>query len=131
MDVLPGPRGPVSWPPARILVVDDDAAFREAVCQALTALGYAPDGAGSAAEALEQFRPGRYDLVITDLRLPGMSGVQLARRLRAFGPSVPMLVFAGDLECVEPPLELRDLTLARKPDIDALARLVERALTGA
>jgi CheY-like chemotaxis protein len=127
MDALPGPRGPVSWPPARILVVDDDAPVRNAVCEALVALGYAPDGARSAAEALERFRPGRYDLVITDLRVPEQSGDQLARRLRAFEPGVPILVFSGD----EPLPDLRDLTIARRPDIDALGRLVERALTGA
>jgi DNA-binding response OmpR family regulator len=118
MDALPGPRVPVSWPPARILVVNDDAPLRDAVCEALMALGYAPDGVGSAAEALARFRPGRYDLVITDPRTGDVAGVQLARRLRAFEPTVPMLVLSGDAEGVE-------------PSLDALAGLVERALTSA
>jgi len=133
--MAPAPAGrsrPISWPPARILVVDDEADVRDAVCEALTALGYAPDAAGGAAEALERFRPGRYDLVITDFGMPGMNGLQLARRLRALEPGLPITVFSGDLAGADSPTpDLRGLTMAHKPDIDALTQLVERVLTGA
>ena len=117
------PRGPA---PARILVVDDDEAVRDAVCDVLAVLGYAAEAASGAGAALERFRPGRYRLVVTDLAMPVMNGLQLARRLRALEPTLPILIFSGAFPSVELPLE--PFTIAPKPDVDALVRLVQRTL---
>jgi CheY-like chemotaxis protein len=59
----------------RILVVDDDALSREFLVEAVSALGYEPIAAKSGEEALERIASARPDLVLTDLRMPGMNGV--------------------------------------------------------
>ena len=114
--------------PVRILVVDDDAGVREAVCDALAELGYAAEPASGAGEALERFRPGRYGLVVTDLTMPVMDGLQLARRLRALEPDLPVMLFSGGLLAADPGVELAGIRIARKPDVDALARLIAGTL---
>jgi CheY-like chemotaxis protein len=116
---------------ARILVVDDDAGVREAVCEALAGLGYAAEPAGGAREALARFRPGRYGVVVTDLAMPLMDGLQLARLLRAREPGLPVVIFSAAVAPPEPELERHGLAAARKPDVDGLARLIEHALARA
>ena len=113
--------------PGRILVVDDDEAVRDAVCDVLTELGYAAEPARDGADALGRFRPGRYRLVVTDLAMPTMNGLQLARRLRALEPAIPILVFSA--AAAPGPLTAFGIPLIRKPDIEGLARLIVRTLT--
>jgi CheY-like chemotaxis protein len=117
-------------PPLRILVVDDDEGVRDAVCDVLTMLGYTAEPVSGAGEALDRFRPGRYQLVVTDLAMPAMNGLQLARRLRALEPSLPIMIFSAALVVEEPSLDVGGITVARKPDVEELARLVQRALAG-
>jgi two-component system, cell cycle sensor histidine kinase and response regulator CckA len=108
----------------RILVVDDDEAVRYAVCLALSGLGCVVDSVSGAGEALARFRPGRYRAVVTDVGMPRMNGLELARRLRALEPSLPIMIFSG-----EPTGELVEGTLLTlKPDIEGLTRLIERTL---
>ena len=113
---------------ARILVVDDDDAVRDAVCDVVTMLGYTAEPASDASEALHRFRPGRYDLVVTDLTMPVMNGLQLARRLRALEPTLPITIFSATALPTEAAPEVTGLMVARKPDVDALVRLIQRAL---
>jgi CheY-like chemotaxis protein len=122
---------PGGRPRLRILVVDDDAAVRDAVCDVLTFQGYLVDSVNGADEAIERFRPGRYQLVITDLVMPLMGGLQLARRLRALEPTVPIMIFSGEVPAPEAFSEMNGVTIARKPDVEALARLVRQALASA
>jgi CheY-like chemotaxis protein len=83
--------------PGRILVVDDDSSVRQMVIRMLAAAGYevveAEDGA--AAYELIQQVPGNFRLVITDIRMPGMDGVELTRRLRLEYPEIPVLCISG------------------------------------
>ena len=113
---------------ARILVVDDDEAVRDAVCYVVTGLGYTAEPARDACEALDRFRPGLYDLVVTDFAMPVMNGLQLARRLRALEPTLPITIFSGTALPEDPGLEIPGITVASKPDVDALARFIQRAL---
>ena len=113
--------------PVRILVVDDDEAVREVVCDALTELGYAAEPARDGADALGRFRPGRYRLVVTDLAMPAMNGLQLTRRLRALEPAIPILVFSAG--AAPRPLAAFGIPLIRKPDVDGLTGLIVRTLT--
>ncbi len=114
--------------PAPILVVDDDEAVREAVCDALTMLGYATESANDASDALDRFRPGHYRLVVTDLAMPLINGLELARQLRALEPELPILIFSGAVPAGPPLMAPMGITLAPKPDVDLLTRLIERAL---
>jgi CheY-like chemotaxis protein len=108
----------------RVLVVDDDEAVRYAVCLALSVIGCATDPASGPCEALERFRPGRYRAVVTDVTMPVMSGLELARRLRTLEPGLPVMIFSGEYARGE----IEGHPITPKPDIDALTRLVARAL---
>lgn len=113
---------------ARILVVDDDEAVRDAVCDELASLGYVAEPANGGGAALERFRPGRYRLVVTDLAMPAMNGLQLAQRLHALEPTLPILIFSGAVPASDLPIEPIGFAVASKPDVDALARLIRRTL---
>jgi CheY-like chemotaxis protein len=114
--------------PVLILVVDDDEGVRDAVCVVVTMLGYTAEPASDARAALDGFRPGLYGLVVTDLAMPVMNGLELARRLRALDPTLPITIFSATALPAEPSVEVTGITVARKPDVDALARLIQRAL---
>src|SRR5687768_1081051 len=75
--------------PKRILLVDDDHLVRNAYRRILRSHGLEVATAASAVEALEMFRKGGFDLVVTDVAMPGMSGEELVRHL---GGAVPVLV---------------------------------------
>jgi two-component system, OmpR family, response regulator RegX3 len=84
--------------PNRILVVEDEPAIADAVEYALTAEGFEVDAVGDGSVALEQARVGAYDLLVLDLMLPGLSGIELCRRLRREGPVPILLLTAKDGE---------------------------------
>jgi PAS domain S-box-containing protein len=81
----------------RILFVDDDADLVRIALQMLMALGYQAVSAGSGAEALEVVRraPADFTAVVTDARMPGMSGQALARELRELRPDLPVILCTG------------------------------------
>jgi len=68
--------------PPRLLLIEDDAAFSRRLQANLRAAGYAVDAAGSGEQALEMLRAAYYDLVVTDIRLPGISGLEVLRRIK-------------------------------------------------
>ena len=68
---------------AKILVVDDDRQIRRVMRKMLVAQGYAVNDARSGEEALEMLRRGRHDLVLLDLAMPGMGGLEACRAIRA------------------------------------------------
>jgi two-component system, OmpR family, response regulator RegX3 len=82
----------------RILVVEDEPAIADAVEYALAAEGYEVDALGDGAEALEAARRRDYDLLVLDLMLPGLSGVEVCRRLRRESPIPILMVTAKDTE---------------------------------
>ncbi|MFW5733549.1 MAG: PAS domain S-box protein [Oceanidesulfovibrio sp.] len=79
----------------RILFVDDEAALRDSSRRILEGLGYAVQTAADGQEALELIRDGEFDLVITDMAMPRMTGSQLAQKLRETRPGVPLLLCTG------------------------------------
>ncbi len=78
----------------RLLIVEDDAGLRTALISFLEGNGLAADGAASAAEALQRVAGCRYRLIILDLTLPDMSGMELLRRLHGDYPR-RVIVFSG------------------------------------
>ena len=77
---------------ARILVVDDERTAREELCEALRDAGYKVRSADSAETALEQVSQRSYDLCISDIRMPGMDGVELLRRLGEIAPETLVIL---------------------------------------
>ena len=76
----------------RILVVDDDNLSREFLCEAARALGFRAESASSAEQALRRLEDETPDLVLTDLRMPGMDGLELVRTIQDKCPGLPTVV---------------------------------------
>ncbi len=79
----------------RILVVDDDRAVRESLRRSLTFNGYVVDTAGDGLEALEKVVGQRPDLLLLDVMMPRMDGLEVCRRLRSAGDDLPILVLTA------------------------------------
>jgi DNA-binding NtrC family response regulator len=78
-----------------ILVVDDEAMVRKQLERLYTQCGFKVLTASSAEEALEYLSGGEIDLVVTDIRLPGMDGIQLIARMKEICPDVPVIAITG------------------------------------
>lgn len=79
----------------RILVVDDDEEVRSFMGFFLNDAGWTVRFAESAESALQAFSEGEFDLVLTDVRMPGMGGIGLLERLRSIDQKVPIVVTTG------------------------------------
>ncbi|HEY1366254.1 MAG TPA: response regulator [Gaiellaceae bacterium] len=80
---------------ARILVVEDDRVVRGLITEILRRDGHDVVAVADAAEALPLAGDDTIDLVVTDMTMPGMSGLDLARALQADRPGLPVLVVTG------------------------------------
>ncbi len=117
---------------ARILIVDDEGKMRAALAMALDMEGYDVSEAVSAEEAIAICSRERFDIVITDLRMPGQSGVELVRRLKNDFPVTECIIMtafadaksgieamrAGALEYVAKPFEMDEMLLLIKSAIE-------------
>jgi signal transduction histidine kinase len=79
----------------QILLVDDDAEVRAVSLAHLEGAGYSVLTAASGEEALNLLAHNRVDMLVSDVSMPGMSGVELAQRVRAQTPSMPILLISG------------------------------------
>jgi two-component system NtrC family response regulator len=115
----------------RILLIDDDASLREVLTFTLTHAGHeveaAPDGERGVAE-LSRFGP---DVVITDLKMPGMNGLEVLRRVHAYDPAVPVILLTafGSIEEAVEAMKLGAHHYLTKPcHRDELTLAVSKAL---
>jgi len=107
---------------SRILLVEDDAASRDAMRELLGVLGLRCRAAGSAEEALELAARQRYDVLLTDLTLPGMSGGDLARALLSGQPQLRVLLMSGYGSSADIGIGLNGVRVLHKPlDLSLLA----------
>jgi CheY-like chemotaxis protein len=79
----------------KVLVVDDDPAVRKSIDRVLTSKGYAVITAENGEEALRKLNEEKYDLVYTDIRMPGMSGLDVAEQVKAHKPWTPVVIITG------------------------------------
>jgi excisionase family DNA binding protein len=96
--VVASPARPVpSGPPSRsrILVVDDEAAIRDLLAKTLALAEYDVDVAPDGRAALERLRTLPYDLLITDLKMPGVDGLTVIREGRRYRPDIPVIIITG------------------------------------
>lgn len=82
----------------RLLVVDDEPSIRDLLHEGLEECGYRVEQAGDAAEAFEKIKGGRIDLVLSDIDMPGDSGLDLLQRVKAHDPDVDMVMVTGVLD---------------------------------
>jgi DNA-binding NtrC family response regulator len=116
---------------ASILVVEDDAAMRDLLSEELGDAGFMVKAAGSAAGALEIARAERFDLVVTDLRMPEMDGFDLIRGVMALPepPHVIMVTAFGSIETAIRAVKLGAYDYITKPfEIEELLLVADKAL---
>ena len=114
----------------QILVVDDEAAQREILRTILTAEGYQVETAGTAAEALDKGGKRRFDLILSDLRMPGADGLSLVRDLSREDPPTLVIIMTGfgSLDSAEQAMKQGAFDYLTKPlERDDLLRIVGRA----
>jgi FixJ family two-component response regulator len=117
---------------SRFTVVDDDASVRESMSSLLRSLGHTVKEFGSADELLASAALDETDCVITDVRMPGMSGLELQRRLTRSHPRLPVILMTAHASDEEVRLRaLKDGPMAylSKPlDEETLLSAVETVL---
>jgi excisionase family DNA binding protein len=79
----------------RVLVVDDEASIRELLSKTLALAEYEVDTAADATSALDRVRSGGYDLLIADLKMPGMDGLTLIRQAKRIKQDLPVIIITG------------------------------------
>jgi PAS domain S-box-containing protein len=82
--------------PLRVLVLEDDALIRMSICEMLESRGHAVFEAGDGNEALRVHGANRIDVLLADVGLPGMSGVEVAEMMREAQPELPVIFATGD-----------------------------------
>ena len=90
--------------PRRILLVDDEPAIRRALRAPLLELGFQVAEASRGEESLQALRAAAHDVVLLDINMPGIGGLETLRRIRAFAPRLPVLMLTvrdGEEEKVE------------------------------
>jgi len=89
------PEHVATWRQARVLVIDDDPKVLGTLAELLQALGHHVTAAPSGPAGLAAYSPGRFDVVIANVGMPGMNGWEVAERLRAVDAAVPLLFITG------------------------------------
>ena len=114
-----------------ILIADDERNIREGLAEALRLEGYDVALAGDGAEALRAVEEGRIDLVVTDLRMPKISGNEVLKRISGTYPGLPVIVLTGHgtIEDAVNSMRMGAFDFITKPvHLDHLSLLVRRAL---
>jgi DNA-binding NtrC family response regulator len=119
--------------PLRILVVDDEEELVSALVERLNLRGFEACGLTSGKEALEYLDGGDCDVVLLDVKMPGLGGLEVIRRIKDRRPrlQVVLLTGHGSLKSVEDGMALGAFDYLMKPvKIDSLVRVLEQAASG-
>lgn len=121
----------VDGPKASILVVDDEDFIREIICRKLSGSGFECDSARSAEDALARIAQNDYDCVLSDIHMPGMSGVDLLRQIKLQSQDLAVILITGapDIDAALEAMRLGAYDHLSKPlNLAALEMTVDRAL---
>ncbi len=78
-----------------VLIVDDDEAVRQLFCDIIALLGFTPKAVGDGMTALQQLKSNQFSLVILDMRIPEMNGLETFKGIRQFDSNVPVVLTTG------------------------------------
>ncbi len=115
----------------KILVVDDEATIRLSLVEALSAEGYSVEAAETGEEALARTHGTAFDLLVTDLKLPGVTGLELLQAIRNQGQQVPVIMMTayGDVDTAVAAMRLGAYDFIAKPfKLAAIKKQVRMAL---
>jgi CheY-like chemotaxis protein len=112
--------------PLRLLVVEDNNDARYLVCETLRALGHEVEAVASGEEALPMLSQHQFDVLFTDVSLPGMSGVDLARQALQQRPQLAILFASGYGDELTRHLEFPAQSLQKPYDIEQLQTMLEQ-----
>jgi two-component system cell cycle response regulator CpdR len=106
----------------RILLAEDDTSMREYLARALTRVGYTVTAVGCGTEAMPLMKEGEFDLLLTDIVMPEMDGIELAQKASAIDPAIRVMFITGfaavalqggrtapEAKLVSKPFHLKDL----------------------
>lgn len=119
--------------PLRVLLVEDDDDNRELMAEVLVVAGYTVHSVASGQEALRMLSERSVDVVVTDLGMPGMGGLEMARAAKAIAPAVPVVMVTGwaERDDVERARGREvDSVLLKPVDPEALTEVVAGSLAG-
>ncbi len=114
----------------RVLVVDDDPGMLDTLSDVLTAAGYETAMAASGSEAIDKAQGTMFDVIIMDIQMPGLNGVQTLHALRAVDPHVTVIMmtaYTRDELVAESERTTGYAVLSKPLDLDRLLRLVRGA----
>ena len=113
--------------PKRILVVDDEPLVCDAVRMMLAFDGHTVETAANAKDALALFDQTKYDLVITDYAMPGMSGDRLALAIKERVPGQPVVMITAFAEVLPKPLSAVDMIISKPFLLENLREAIAKA----
>ena len=115
----------------KILIVDDEAVVRDSLIKWFDMEGYCIQAVASAREALRTVKPGDWDVALIDIKMPGMDGMELERRLRAIDPGLTLIMMTGYASVETAVQALKDGVydyITKPVDPDELMHLIARAM---
>lgn len=115
----------------RLLVVDDEEALRQFLAELFGHEGYEVSTCGNAREALQRLDQKSFDLLVSDIKMPEMDGLELLRRVRVAHPEMPVVMMTGHgtVENAIQALNLGAFNFIRKPfAIDEILKVVQKGL---
>jgi DNA-binding NtrC family response regulator len=115
----------------RLLVVDDDLAMREMLASLFVERGFAVQQAGSADEALECLRDVEYDVVLSDIKMPGRSGIEMVGEIREMRPETPVVLMTafGSIDSVIESMRAGAFDYITKPfETESVMLTIDRAI---
>jgi CheY-like chemotaxis protein len=109
----------------RILAVEDSVDALQLLCELLSLLGHDVTGAADATSALNLLSTKHFDVLLTDINLPGQSGMHLARQAKTFAPDMKIIFASGHDESMSPYVGFPSVWLTKPFEYQALLQALE------
>ncbi len=116
---------------ASILIIEDKESMRKMLCKTLETEGYEVDSFGEGQEALDKVKEKQFDLVLTDLKLPNLDGIEVLKNIKEIDPDITVIVMTafGTIETAVEAMKLGAFDFLTKPfDTEHMVVLVKKAI---